>query len=136
MAVAAFGVFTGVLGIIQFGLDNFAAQPDDGPASVIRVQVGLETPSNMIANAGGDLPDARTFNLNGESLGITVDPGNIDDGSFAEYKVGQENTQQPVYTLFSANNDAICIALVTIVWPDDQKYAWTGGFARLCGLDW
>jgi hypothetical protein len=22
------------------------------------------------------------------------------------------------------------------VWPDDQKYAWTGGFARLCGLDW
>lgn len=132
--IDAFGVLAGALGIIQFGLDNFGDQTDN--AAKIRIQVGLDSSTNGLSNSGGDLPDARTFRLDGGFLGITAGPGNVDDGSFAEYSVDQDNTQQPAYTVFSANDDAICVALASITWPDGQKYAWTGGFARLCDLDW
>jgi hypothetical protein len=130
--VNVLGVIAGVLGIYGFAQTNFGARDEKG--ATIRVQVALESPET-VTEAGGDLPDARLFNLNGEFLGLTVDPGDVDGGEFQEFTVDIPN-QQPAYTLFSANDDAICIALVTIVWPDDQKYAWTGGFARLCGLDW
>lgn len=134
-ATEAFGVLAGTLGIIGF-LENNFGQPVESISAVVRIQVGLASLSGQLTQADGDLPDVRNFNDAAEPVGTMKDPGHVDDGSFVDFKVSQERNQQPTYTLFTANYDAICIALATIVWPDGQKFAWTGGFARLCDLEW
>lgn len=54
-AVQAIGVVAGVLGIVQFGLTNFA--DDTEPGSTIKVAVGLDGENGGTEDAGGDLPD-------------------------------------------------------------------------------
>jgi hypothetical protein len=126
------GVVSGGLGIIQFGMDNFA--PKDEVGSTIRIGVGLDYAGGL-NNAGGNLPDVRLFNEAGGFLGITADPGDVNDGGYGEVKINHktDSTQQATYALFSANDNAICIAYATITWPDDGKYAWTGDTGAGCG---
>ncbi|KAI1774803.1 hypothetical protein F4818DRAFT_418994 [Hypoxylon cercidicola] len=133
--IEAIGVISGVLGIIQFGADNFAAPESVG--STIRVTVGLDY-SGGLNNAGGDLPDVRLFNEGGEFIGIKVGPGKVKDGGFGDIKIdhNDDTTQQPTYALFSANNDAICIAYTSITWPNDDKYTWVGNWGHQCGGSW
>lgn len=128
------GVVSGLLGIYQFAADNFASSDKGG--SVVRVQVGLDNPGGL-SNAGGDLPDVRLFNEVGDFLGASYDPGHIDDGTNGkDITVTQTAEQQATYGLFTANDDAICIAYLSIVWPDEQKFGWTGDWAQQCGLSW
>lgn len=80
---------------------------------------------------------SRIWNDYGESTGITADPGYVGDGNLGEVHVEHEN--QGVYSLFSANDDAICIAWVTTTWSDERggnEYAVTGDFGRECGGTW
>lgn len=59
--VEAIGVISGVLGIVQFGIDNFGSSsssstPDTG--SIIKLAVALEGANGAApTNTGGDLPD-------------------------------------------------------------------------------
>ncbi|KAI1378582.1 hypothetical protein F4677DRAFT_372060 [Hypoxylon crocopeplum] len=133
--IEAIGVISGVLGIIQFGVDNFAAPESVG--SSIRVTVGLDT-NGGLNNAGGDLPDVRLFNEAGEFLGITAGPGKVKDGGFGDITVdhNDDSTQQPTYALFSGNNDAICVAYVSITFPSSEKYSWVGDWGHQCGGTW
>ncbi len=128
------GIVSGILGIFQFGIDNFAKTDSGG--SVVRIQVGLDSTGGL-TNSGGDLPDIRLFNEVGEFLGAKYDPGHIDDGTTgSDIRVQQKAEQQATYGLFTANDDAICIAYLSIVWPDGQKFGWTGGWGRQCGATW
>lgn len=128
------GVLASVLGIVQFGEDNFGGQDSGG--SVVRIQVGLDNGSGL-SNSGGDMPDVRLFNEVGEFLGATYDPGHIDDGTTgSDIKISQTSEQQATYGLFTTNDDAICIAYLSIVWPDEQKFGWTGDWGRECGATW
>lgn len=129
------GVVSGLLGIYQFGADNFASKDSGG--SVVRIQVGLDSPGGL-SNAGGDLPDIRLFNEVGDFLGIVADPGHIEDGTNGkDITVTQSAEQQATYALFTANNDAICIAYLSIVWPgDDSKFGWTGDWGKMCTNSW
>lgn len=138
MAVAAvinvIGVLSGILGIAQFGIDNFGASDTGG--SVVRFQVGLNSDGGL-DNAGGDIPDIRLFNEVGEFLGGSYDPGFIEDGTTgSDIRVTQKSEQQATYALFSANDDAVCLAYISIVWPDEQKYGWLGSWGRQCGASW
>lgn len=55
--VEAIGVVSGLLSVVNFGIDNFAPAGDGSRVgSVIKVAVALEGP-NGPTNAGGDLPD-------------------------------------------------------------------------------
>lgn len=128
------GVVSGLLGIYQFGRDNFGSTEEGG--SVVRIQVGLDSKDGL-SNAGGDLPDIRLFNEVGEFLGATYDPGSIEDGTNGkDIRVEQSAEQQAAYGLFTANDNAICIAYLSIVWPDEQKFGWTGDWGRQCGANW
>ncbi|KAK4159051.1 hypothetical protein QBC43DRAFT_362692 [Cladorrhinum sp. PSN259] len=138
MATAALnvlGVISGVLGIIQFGIDNFA--PPDAVGSTVKILVGLDVAGGL-QNAGGDLPDVRLFNEAGAFLGITADPGDIKDGTTAEIKINHndDSGQQAAYALFSANNNAICIASASITWPNGDEYGWVGDWGAACGGSW
>ena len=131
----AIGVISGVLGIVQFGIDNFAEPESKG--STVRIAVGLDY-DNGLNNAGGDLPDIRLFNEAGGFLGMVADPGKVDSGGFADITVDHDDdsTQQAAYTLFSANNDAICIAYASITWPSGDQYSWIGDWGHQCGGSW
>ena len=131
--VNVIGVISGLLGIWSFAQDNFGDTDEGG--SVVRIQVGLDT-SNGLSNAGGDLPDVRLFNEAGEFLGGKYDPGSIDDGTTGDIKISQSAEQQATYGLFTANDNAICIAVLSIVWPDEQKFGWTGDWGKACGGPW
>jgi hypothetical protein len=133
--VEVIGIVSGLLGIVQFGMDNFGG--DDGTVnSVIKIAVGLD--GGGLTNAGGDLPDVRLFNEFGEFLGMSADPGSIDDGSTGEIKVRHKDDlgQQATYTLFSANDNAICIGMATITWPDGSNWGWTAQWADPCKASW
>lgn len=53
--IEAIGVVSGLLGIVQFGINNFKTDPL--PGSTIKVAVALDGASGGTDNAGGDLPD-------------------------------------------------------------------------------
>lgn len=133
--VDVIGVLSGLLGIYQFGADNFGSA--DAGGSVVRIQVGLDTPGGL-NNAGGDLPDIRLFNEAGDFLGGKYDPGHIEDGTNGnDIRVQQSAEQQATYGLFTANDNAICIAYLTIVWPGEEaKYGWTGDWGQKCSNSW
>lgn len=114
------------LELLQFGLDNFAPQQES--ASVVRVAVGLDTPGH--GDMGGDLPDVRLFDENGDFLAMKQDPGQVGSGGFNDITI--EHTSQATYSVITANSDAICVAFVSIIWPDGSKYAWTGDLAKEC----
>lgn len=121
------GVVSGLLGLYQFGVDNFGS--GDVGGSVVRIQVGLDVDSGL-SNAGGDLPDIRLFNEGGEFLGSLYDPGSITDGTTGDITVTPESEQQATYALLTAKNDAICIVYLSVVWPDEQKFGWTGDWGQ------
>ncbi|KAJ3565392.1 hypothetical protein NPX13_g7521 [Xylaria arbuscula] len=133
--IEAIGLISGLLGIVQFGLDNFSS--DDSEGSTIRISVGLDFDGGL-SNSGGDLPDVRLFNEVGGFLGIKADPGSVDKGKFSDITVKHKDDagSQATYTLFSANDDAICVAAATISWPNGDKYAWVGDWGRQCGGTW
>ncbi|KAI0384063.1 hypothetical protein F5Y04DRAFT_248889 [Hypomontagnella monticulosa] len=133
--IEAIGVISGVLGILQFGIDNFPKQ--DTVSSTIRITVGLDTAGGL-NNAGGDLPDVRLFNEGGEFLGIETDPGKVHDGGFKDITIKHNDdvNQQPAYALFSANNDAICLAIAVATFPGNERYTWVGDWGHQCGGSW
>lgn len=132
-AINVIGVVSGLLGIYQFGADNFGEADEGG--SVVRVQVGLDNKDGL-SNSGGDLPDIRLFNEVGEFLGASYDPGSIDDGTTKDIRIQQSAEQQAAYGLFTGNDNAICIATLSITWPDEQKFGWTGDWGKECGGPW
>ena len=106
----AFGIFTGILSTISFLQSNIPS--NDGASSKVRVYVALDGTQGL-SNAGGDAPDIRQFNNNPDFIGADYDPGHINSGDYRDVKIGQTARQQPVYSLLTANNDAICIAYLT-----------------------
>ena len=134
-AIGAIGFLSEALSIVQFGIDNFAEPETVG--STIRIAVGLDTKGGL-SNAGGDLPDVRLWNEAGDFLGMRVDPGEVTSGGFADITIPHDgdSTQQAAYTLFSANDNAICIAYASITWPSGDKYSWIGDWGHMCGYSW
>jgi hypothetical protein len=54
-AIEVIGVISGILGIVQFGIDDFSAEPQ--PGSDLEVAIALDGTTEGTTNAGGDLPD-------------------------------------------------------------------------------
>lgn len=134
-ALRVISAISGLLNVITFGQDMFS-QPDP-VGSKVKITVGLDVPGGL-NNAGGDLPDVRLFNEAGKFLGIAADPGSIGDGSTGEIKVDHkdDNGQQATYALFTANDNAICVASASITWPNGDQYGWVGDWGRECGGSW
>ncbi|KAK2836074.1 hypothetical protein FQN49_006709 [Arthroderma sp. PD_2] len=133
MAVNAIGVLSGLLTIFSFGEDHFGQEVHSG--STIKVAVALDGP--QVSNAGGGLPDVRIWNDIGTFVGITTDPGRVENGNIGEIRIEHQN--QGVYSLFSANDDAICIAWVTTTFTDNRggnMYAVSGDYGEACGAAW
>ncbi|KAK0745745.1 hypothetical protein B0T18DRAFT_390318 [Schizothecium vesticola] len=107
---AGLAVFVEVLGI-STAMEIFKR---DFIGSTIKIAAGLD--GGVLSGAGGDLPDVRLFNEFGVFLGIAAEPGVVESGEAGVIKVTHNNAlkQQAPYTLFSANENAIYIAMASI----------------------
>ncbi|KAH6988572.1 hypothetical protein EDB80DRAFT_589168 [Ilyonectria destructans] len=135
-AIEVIGVISGLLGIVSFAQDNFGEV--DTTTSSVKITVGLDV-SGGLDNAGGSMPDVRLFNEAGGFIGINNAGDSITDGSTGEVKITHEdssNGQQATYALLSANNDAICIAYMTMTWANGDQYGWVGDWGSECGATW
>jgi len=88
--VGVVGFVSGLFGIVQFGLHNFAAP--DPVGSTIRVAVGLDMAGGL-SNAGGGFPDVCLFNEGGEFLRLSADSGTVDDGSIGDITIDQHGNK-------------------------------------------
>lgn len=128
------GFIADILGILGFLQSNFASSPD---AITSKFRIGLALDGTRgLSNAGGNLPDVRVWNEVGGFLGAHYDPGNCGSGVACDVEVEQSVAQQPTYVLFSANDDAVCIAYMSATWPDEQKLGWLGSWGKACGASW
>ncbi|KAH9885030.1 hypothetical protein F4778DRAFT_519527 [Xylariomycetidae sp. FL2044] len=140
MAVAALGVVRTALSVLSFASNQF--DKSEGPKTAFNFYIGSDgakdpddSSSKGLKNAGGNLPDIRIWEENGDFIKIeTNDDNKCDDGSVVCKSELDDVEVQPTYTLFSANNDAMCISYATVNFPGDtSKYATTlGGWARAC----
>ncbi|KAG5999602.1 hypothetical protein E4U21_006587 [Claviceps maximensis] len=134
----AIGLFMTGLGLFSFAQHNFIDYKP--PGAGFRFAVGLDGAGpwdEPLTNAGGDLPDIRVFNELGDLLGTKInDKTYCSSGSTTCDSIVPWVDQQPTYTLFTANNDAICLAYVTATFRDGAQYAWTGNFGHYCGQPW
>lgn len=126
MAVEAIGVVSGLLGIFSFVQDLFPAQPAAATAD-FQFRIGLDgTPGpngeGTLSDAGGNIPDIRCWNENQQFLGITTNDDNTCDAGSEVCMSSVETDNAPTYTLFTANNDAICIGWMATTFPGGDKY--------------
>ncbi|KAG6040701.1 hypothetical protein E4U41_007376 [Claviceps citrina] len=135
--IEIFGLFTGGLGIFSFAQHNFIERQREGVG--FRFAVGLDgagPKGKGLTQAGGTLPDIRVFNEHGDPLGRTLNKNYCGSGDTNCDSTVYNVNEQPTYTLFTGNDDAICMAYVTVTFPEDTKYAWTGNWARACHRPW
>lgn len=85
-------------------------------------------------NTDGDAPDIRVWDDAVTFLGINADTEYIGPGNHSDIKVNQGDFWSLV-RIMTANNNAICIAYVMMTWADNQRYGWTGGWGRWCGIN-
>ncbi|GKT49097.1 uncharacterized protein ColSpa_09278 [Colletotrichum spaethianum] len=129
----AIGVVSGVITIFSFLQDMFPAP--DNPSAKFAFKVGLDGAGDPpLTNAGGEKPDVRCWNEQGGFLGIEVNDGNrCENGADLCETTVSDVVQQPTYTLFTGNDDAICLAWASVTFPGGQKYATTiGNWAQSC----
>lgn len=68
-----FGIGSTTYSLVSLQEKAFGEGGDNRAA--IKIFVGLDV--NGLSGAGGDLPDARLFNMGGQFLGMVADPGNV-----------------------------------------------------------
>lgn len=113
--------------------------PDGFPRSdrgltVIRYGVALNDHKGRDADC--DAPDVRLWGEDGKWIGRKLDPGYIKEGSYIDITVRHTNPGQPTYAVFAANNNAICLSYIRMIWPNGQNWGWVGNWGRSCGRSW
>ncbi|RMZ80970.1 hypothetical protein DV738_g2340, partial [Chaetothyriales sp. CBS 135597] len=132
--VAGITIISGLFTIFSFSDTYFPHPVDQG--STFKFAAGLDG-TRGLTNAGGDLPDVRVWDHNAKFLGISLGGGKVEHGKLAEVKLDHE--YQGVYSLFSANGDAVCIAWVSATWGAEQggqQYMVLGDMGYYCGATW
>ncbi|RYP23507.1 hypothetical protein DL765_001021 [Monosporascus sp. GIB2] len=105
--------------------------------AVISMGLGMSAKGDPL-NMGGVLPDVRLWNANCEWIGrVQVQKlTRVRHGGMHETLIPIKTTQQPVWTLFSAHDDGVCIAYATMSFPDDSTYMWLGDWSKVCNRQW
>lgn len=121
----AIGVIGSAITIFNFATDLFPS-PDTNNV-MYRLVIGNDGATGpyggVLSNAGGNKPDVRAWDPTGQFLGIeTNDNNKCNEGNrVCDTKIDGVN-QTPDYTLFTANNDALCISVAKTTYPDNIQY--------------
>lgn len=141
MAAAVFKVIGLVMGAIDMAPMLQSMLPArTGVETTVRIGVG--TSIHKDANTGGDTPGIRLFDVMGRDIGEArgSKKNKIVDGGYKDITVkaakGMEGRQAQYISISKGGNDALCIAYITMTWPDGQNKAWYGDVGADCGGHW
>ncbi|KAI9642417.1 hypothetical protein NHQ30_009222 [Ciborinia camelliae] len=115
-------------------------QPDlTAQTSTIRIAAG--TSINSKDSTSGNTPGIRLFDVVGRAIGEKAgSKKKIADGSFADIQIvapKDVGARQAQYmSVVSGGNDALCIAYISVTWPDGGQQTWTGDIGKQCGGFW
>ncbi|CAE7195967.1 hypothetical protein CFE70_007679 [Pyrenophora teres f. teres 0-1] len=133
--VDAIGVASAGLTLIGFLQANFAARHDEG--ATVSIKAGLPELDKEGDSLGGSINKIYAFDTrngySGQSGGCQIDSGGICTKTVDQSVGGR----QAGYISVSNNNDATCIAWITVVQFDNTPPgAWTGDIGWKCGQRW
>jgi len=125
--ISVIGTAVSVLSLL---LDSI---PSDSSKVKVSYYIANDGGPNDLSNAGGDLPDVRHWDETGEFIGGSYDPGYCGEG-VTDCTTDVGTNQGATYTLFTGNDDAICIAWTSIAWSGGHtKFAFhPGNWAHAC----
>ncbi|KAK3299856.1 uncharacterized protein B0H64DRAFT_447811 [Chaetomium fimeti] len=136
--MATTGLVVSIIGtgvsILSFLLGQIPSS-DSGTATVSYV-IANDGANGDLTGAGGHKPDVRMWDQTAEFLGITTQDGDNCGEGWTTCTTDVSTREAPVYTLFTGNDDAICIAWTGISFPGgNQKFGFhPGQWARGCDI--
>ncbi|KAF2120366.1 hypothetical protein BDV96DRAFT_610319 [Lophiotrema nucula] len=133
--VDAIGIVGTALTTIGFLQSNWATSNPEG--ATVNIKAGLPEIDHEGDNLGGEINHVYAFDTrngySGQSDGCHIDSGGICTKT-VDQSVGGRRAG---YISVSNNNDATCIAWITVQQYDDTRGgAWTGDIRYGCGQDW
>ncbi|PSN68557.1 hypothetical protein BS50DRAFT_520523 [Corynespora cassiicola Philippines] len=136
-ALSVIGIVADVISMVPLFSDIMAPKTDR--QTTVRIGVGLS--KKIEANTGGNTPGIRIFDVMGRDIGEARGSKDIiADGGFKDIVVeSNKDTQgrQAQYISVSKGGDnALCVAYVSMTWPDGQNKAWYGDVGMECGGKW
>lgn len=136
------GGASGIATLLDFLIpDGTAAERGN---TLVTVQVGLngiQGDDGPLEGADGNYPWIQLANSVDEVIASTIEADllftQIGSGSFATLEHGPTNGQQSTqFYLEPVIGDQICVASVTVTWPDQQRRAWIGDNGAACEASW
>lgn len=129
---ASIGIVNGLLGIVGFGLENFASLEPEG--AKVQIKVGLQCPDcNTFDGDISSIDGYDEFNRAiGSSSGGYIASGDVLDATLDQDSPGT----QARYLSVTAADDAVCIAWISVKQNDGAERAggsWTGDIGAGCG---
>lgn len=133
--VDAIGVASAGLTLIGFLQSNFAERNEEG--ATVRIKAGLPELDSEDDSLGGSIDKIYAFDTRNGYAG-QADGCQIDSGGICTKTVDQSvGGRRAGYISVSNNDDATCIAWITVQQFDDtQGGAWTGDIGWQCGQRW
>ncbi|KAI4675458.1 uncharacterized protein J4E84_010053 [Alternaria hordeiaustralica] len=130
----AIGLVSGALTIVSFTESQLPDNKPQGPS--IRIKAGLHGVGEESESLGGSIAAVYAWGegnrFSGQAGGCGIDPG-----SFCDVTVDQGSGRRAEYIGVSNNDDATCIAWISVNQADDTDGgAWTGDIGRHCGERW
>ncbi|KAK7754166.1 hypothetical protein SLS62_003743 [Diatrype stigma] len=124
----------------QLRLYNMALDTEPFKAGVTTTlfMAGGMTTDNDGMNMGGRSPDARMWDSQCRfpTAGLRLGLNPIKPGEILKTEMAQQGQVQFPWTLFSGNDDAVCLSWTAVTWPDQSAYVWSGDWARVCRRHW
>ncbi|TLD21907.1 hypothetical protein PspLS_07746 [Pyricularia sp. CBS 133598] len=129
------GVLIFAIVALALGISEHPQQPDSHRQTAFRIHLGLDSMEGQ--NLGGHIPDVRVWDERGNFLGaFWGDDHDVPAGDFFDFTIDLDRPHQPTYSLFSANENDVCVAYITQTLATGERYSWTGQWARTCGKPW
>jgi len=112
--------------LLSFLLDSV---PDtSGGEAKVSYVIANDGANGDLEGAGGNLPDLRMWDETAEFLGITTEDNSDCGEGYTTCTSTVSTNEAPTYTLFTGNDDAICIAWTGIAFPGgNQKFGFHPG---------
>lgn len=117
---------------------------DESKKISTNVRIGIGK-TNKEGNTGGSVPHIALWDDDGRRIGQYKGDrnGHLDIGSEINFGIQHSQTQPPfsnaqaTYLMLSMmENDAICVAYVSLTWPDGVNYMFFGDVGFQCGIPW
>lgn len=130
MASEIISVIGTAVSILSLILSEVPKDPSQAKVSYI---IANDHGKGDLNNGGGDLPDVRLWDETAEYLGGSFDPGYCNEGA-TDCTTSVNTNQGASYTLFTGNDDAICISWTGMAWAGGHsKFGFhPGNWAYAC----